>query len=137
MTFNNQNQSTKSVEKISRWKNFKIFFCSKWAKKPKKQHVFFVFLHTRGVGGWVRSKCVILHTFFEPFPYHKILRSNCVELDFKEISYLVLASVQNFLDHCIGILYQSFFFKISSPIFQKNLTPNIIGPKHILNTFLG
>ena len=72
--------------------------------------------------------------FYEPFPYHKILRSNCVELDFKEISYLVLASVRNFLEHRISILYQSFFFKISSPIFQKNLTPNLIGPKHILNT---
>ena len=78
--------------------------------------------------------CNFTHFFYEPFPYHKILRSNCVELDFKDISYLVLASVQNFLNHCIGISYQSFFFKISSPIFQKNLTPNLIGPKHILNT---
>ena len=39
------------VKKFSRWKNFQNFFCSKWAKKPKKQHVFFK-IHLGGVG-WV------------------------------------------------------------------------------------
>ena len=44
---------------------FPYFFYQNELKSPKKQHVFFVFLHTGGgVGGWVRSKCVNLHRFF-------------------------------------------------------------------------
>ena len=31
------------VKKFSRWKNFQNFFCSKWAKKPKKTTCFFFF----------------------------------------------------------------------------------------------
>ena len=38
-------------------KTSKKIFCSKWAKKPKKQHVFFLFFPHLG-GGWVCQKQV-------------------------------------------------------------------------------
>ena len=39
------------VEKFSRWKIFKNFFCSKWAKKPKKPTCLFIFFYPLRVGG--------------------------------------------------------------------------------------
>ena len=45
------------------WLSEKNFFCSKWAKKPKKLHVFFCFIHIWGVGGWVRPKYGYIHIF--------------------------------------------------------------------------
>ena len=46
---------------VAKWKNLKIFFCSKWAKKPKKQHVFFVLSI---FWGWVRQTQIWIYPYF-------------------------------------------------------------------------
>ena len=56
---------------VAKWKkNFKIF-CSKWSKKPKKQHIFFCFFPHLG-GGWLDQKQVWNFThFFLTLPLDK------------------------------------------------------------------
>ena len=43
-------------------RNFQGEKTSKWAKKPKKQHILLYFFHIRGVGGCFRSKYDIFCT---------------------------------------------------------------------------
>ena len=48
---------------VATWKNFIIFFCSKWAKKPQKTTCFFLFLSTL-IGGWVGEKEMWINPHF-------------------------------------------------------------------------
>ena len=44
------------------WLSEKNFFCSKWAKKPKKLHVFFLFYPYFG-GGWVGQTQIWIYPY--------------------------------------------------------------------------
>ena len=74
------------VEKFSRGKNFKKLFCSKWAKKPKKQHVFF---HIWGVGQ--KQMCNFTQFFFWTLPLHiQWIITSCVEELLKQVHVFIM-----------------------------------------------
>ena len=96
-------------------KNFKIFFCSKWAKNPKKQHVLFLFYPYLG-GGWVVQTQIWIHPYFVCFFYWTIPLALLLLLIFHWINMLLWRTIPS----CVWIIPSWALYLTIFRILSKN-----------------